>query len=305
MRSIRTLSLVVRRQPTLSRWALRSLPDLPITVQVRDLGPFRVRLRTNRSFWLRDPLTHEHEPMLMLSALARPGGFALDVGANLGVYSRFLVRGLGQARVVAFEPWETNCRRFRDNAVLGQIEDRVLLLPYALSDVDGPVKFQVDDFQTTSGALDAASPGQASVGRANVGLAPRITTVESRRLDSLVRDGTIERTDLIKVDIEGGEGLMLLGATDVLASRSADWMVELHGAAVAQDVARQFLRHGYECRAFGAAFGTQRYGVVTEPALERVTGMYDLHFLAASTRPAALIELDHLVAARASAGART
>jgi FkbM family methyltransferase len=236
--------------------------------------------------------------MSILTALARPGGTALDVGANLGVYSRFLSRSLRQGRVIAFEPWETNCRRFRENAVRGNIEDRVLLLPYALGDCDGPVAFQIDDFQTTSGALDAASPGRASVGRANVGLAPRTTTVEGRRLDSLMKDGVVDRADLVKVDIEGAEALMMRGAEELLRARSADWMVELHGAAVAKEVSRHFLSHGYACRAFGSAFGTRRYGVVTESVVEGVVGMYDLHFLAASARPAALEVLDRLVEGR-------
>src|SRR5919199_5361377 len=49
-------------------------------------------------------------------ALARPGTTAIDVGANVGVYSVVLARAVGPTgRVLAFEPAPENARRLAEN----------------------------------------------------------------------------------------------------------------------------------------------------------------------------------------------
>ena len=53
------------------------------------IGLFRIRARRNRSFWLRDPLAQERFPLAALRALVRPGDVVYDVGANIGLYTRF------------------------------------------------------------------------------------------------------------------------------------------------------------------------------------------------------------------------
>jgi FkbM family methyltransferase len=271
---------------------LRLTPDLPLTISVGDLGAFRIRARTNRSYWLRDPLANEFEPMSLLAALAKPAGTALDVGANIGLYSRYLVRTLGFAHVYAFEPFPLNWRRFEENVRLGGITSRVTLLPIALGDVNGSASFQIDDFQTTSGALDAASPGKPSLGRANLGLPSKTCSVVCRTLDSLLADGTLPAVDVVKSDIEGAEHLLLAGAERTLRQDRPSWMIELHGPQVARSVSETLLRNGYRCRGFGNAFGSSRYGEVNRSLLNRVEDLYDLHYLAAADDEAVFARLD-------------
>jgi hypothetical protein len=82
---VQKLSGWLRQRPALGRVALRCLPDIRVKILVKPIGDFYIRLRRNRSFWLRDPLTHERFPLGALRRLVGPGKVVYDVGANIGL----------------------------------------------------------------------------------------------------------------------------------------------------------------------------------------------------------------------------
>ncbi len=287
--AVRSIALFLRTRPLLGRWALRMIPDVPWTLQVEGIGPFRVRLRRNRSWWLRKPLESESFPFAMLRHLVRPGDVVYDCGANLGLYARFLVSTLDAGRVVAFEPAPDNRHFLAANLALGGIADKVTVLPVALADEDGMAEFQVDDVQTSSGTLSKVTGGEASVGRRNLRLGPLTDQVLCRRLDTLVAEEELPLPDVLKIDVEGAEGLLLRGAIDLLRERSPRLLIELHGAEMARDVVTLLDGLGYSCVARVAPHvHRERYGPVGPLVLPRVEGLYDIHFLAASRDPADL-----------------
>jgi FkbM family methyltransferase len=286
---IRYMAYALRTRPALGRWALRMIPDVPWTLNLDGIGPFRVRLRRNRSLWLRNPQESESFPFAMLRHFVRPGEVVYDCGANLGLYDRFLVSNLGAGRVVAFEPSEENRRFLAANLALGKIGDRTTVLPFALADEDGTAEFQVDDVQTTSGALSRVTGGEASEGRRNLRLAPLTIRVPCRRLDTVVAEERLPPPDVIKIDVEGAEGLLLRGATGLLRERGPRLVVELHGAGVAREVLELLFAQGYACAGkVGPHLHPAGYGPIDPSMLPRVRGLYDVHFIAASRDPANL-----------------
>jgi FkbM family methyltransferase len=286
---IRSLAYSLRTRPLLGRWALRLVPDVAWTLQVEGIGPFRVRLRRNRSWWLRKPLESESFPFAMLRHLVRPGGVVYDCGANLGLYARFLVGTLGAGRVVAFEPSPDNRRFLAANLALGGIADRVTVLPMALADEDGMAEFQVDDVQTSSGTLSKVTGGMASEGRRNLRLAPLTDQVLCRRLDTVVAEEKLPPPDVIKIDVEGAEALLLRGAAGLLRGRRPDLVVELHGAEPARAVLSLLHGFGYACAArVSARIHPAGYGPADAAILPRVTEPHDVQFIVAAGDPARL-----------------
>jgi FkbM family methyltransferase len=286
---IRSIAYSLRTRPLLGRWALRMIPDIPWVLHVEGIGSFRVRLRRNRSLWLRKPLESESFPFAMLRRFVRPGDVVYDCGANLGLYDRFLVSTLKAGRVVAFEPSEENRRFLAANLALGGIADRVTVLPLALADEDGIAEFQVDDVQTTSGTLSKVTGGAPSEGRRNLRLAPLTDRVLCRRLDTVVSEERLPPPDVIKIDVEGAEALLLRGATGILSERGPRLVVELHGAAVAREVLELLFAQGYACAGkVGGHLHAGGYGRIDPSMLPRVQGLYDVHFIAASRDPADL-----------------
>jgi FkbM family methyltransferase len=285
IRLIRFFAYRLRTRPLLGRWALRLIPDWPWTVQIEGIGPLRIHLRRNRSFWLRNPLESESFPFAMLRHLVHPGDVVYDIGANLGLYSRFLVTCLGAERVVAFEPVAENRALLAHNLAIGGIADRVTVLDVALADEDGSAEFQLDDMQSTSGTLSAVTGGGASEGRRNLGLGPLTRKVSCRRLDSLLAEG-LPRPDVIKLDVEGAEALVLAGADQILRGAAPRLVVELHGAAVAREVLCRLADLGYSCVAkVSSRIDPRGFARVDPSLLPAIEGLYDVHFLAAARDP--------------------
>lgn len=286
LRLIRALAYRLRTRPLAGRLALMLIPDWRWTTRVEGIGPFQIRLRRNRSYWLRKPLESEHFPFSMLRRMVRPGEVVYDAGANLGLYCRYLVEQLGAGRVVAFEPMSDNRPMLAKNLALGGIEEAVQVLPVALADFDGEADFQVDDMQSSSGSLDQVTGGEPAQGRRNLGLAPLTERVTCRRLDSLVAEQELPLPDLIKIDVEGAEALVLAGASKLLSERGPRLFVELHGIGEIGDVLTLLDRHGYHCRGRVREWiHPSGYGPVDRSLIPHLRDQYDVHFLVAAKNP--------------------
>jgi FkbM family methyltransferase len=278
---LRFLAQRLRTRPRLGLLALQLIPDLRRTIHVRGIGPVRLRLRKNRSLWLRDFLEMEAFPLSMLSALAQRDGVVYDVGANLGLYARFLAQRVG-ARVVAFEPVHENVLLLEENLELGEIGRQVTVVPVAIGDVDGEVDFQIDDMQSASGTLSRVTGGRASLGRRMLNLPPLTRSVGCRRLVTAITEYGLPHPDVIKIDVEGAEALVLDGAAEWLDEHKPKLVIELHGPEPAAAVGGTLLAMGYALRGkVDTRFAVSGYGNVDEATLKDLRGPYDLHYLVA------------------------
>src|SRR5215831_8329005 len=152
---LRWVSCRVRTNPALGRMVLRCIPDCKISIHLSPIGPFFIRLRRNRSYWLRHPLAQDGFSFGALRRLIRPGETVYDVGSNIGLYTRFMIETFGAGQVIAFEPDADNRAMFAENITIGGISARVRQLPFALSDRDGEEEFHVDDISSQSGVLNS------------------------------------------------------------------------------------------------------------------------------------------------------
>ncbi|MDZ7378778.1 MAG: FkbM family methyltransferase [candidate division KSB1 bacterium] len=141
--------------------------------------------------------------------LLRPGDIVIDVGANVGTLTCQAAARVGPTgRVHAFEPHPLLCRFLAENLELNSFRN-VVVHCCALGDSDGEVPFAY------GGSDEAWYVGASSavVRRLAPGGSARIV-VQVRRLDSFdIGDGDIA---LMKVDVEGYEGLVLHGAQRTL-----------------------------------------------------------------------------------------
>lgn len=273
----------VRKRPALSRWLLRCLPDCHVQVTVPTVGLMRVRLRRNRSYWLRAPLELERYPMALLRAMVKPEHTVWDVGANLGLYARWLVAVPGARRVVSFEPMSANLPDLRYNLALGGVTDRVTVVPCALADTEGEVEFQVDDMQSASGTVNAVTGGKPCAARAAVGLPPLTEKVLCRTVDGILRTGELPRPDVMKIDVEGAEHLLLRGGDHFFREGHPRLMIETHGLDVARRCLEFLFDRGYHVAAcVNPDWVPGRFMHLKRDVLGRMVGMYDVTFLAAS-----------------------
>jgi FkbM family methyltransferase len=288
---LRPVARRLRSHPQLGLLALRCIPDHQRLIEVKPIGSLAIRNRRHRGYWLRDPLDHEQFPLGLLRQCVRESDVIWDVGANIGMYSRFEIQAFGASHVCAFEPMQGNLSLLRRNIELGGIADRVTIVPIALGDQDMRMKLQVDDMQSATAVLDVVTGGKPSEGRANVGLPPKTEEVQVRRLDSLLAEGNLPEPTILKVDVEGAEVLVLRGAEAFLKRSDALLMVELHGIDPGRDVARYLMELGYTMRGrVRAEIDSSGYVPVDEALLGRLTRHYDLQFIVACRDPARVPE---------------
>ena len=185
----------------------------------------------------------EEPEMRVIRHLLPAGGTALDLGANFGLYARYLADMVGSTgQVHSVEPMPTtyavlvaNVRR------LGL--SRVTAHHAALSDRDGEVTMAVPVY-----AAGGANYYEARVvdGSATDGL--RTVRVPARTLDGLF--GALQRIDFIKCDVEGHELNVLRGAEGINQRHRPSWMIEVSGdldwaGSTAEDVVRLMRKNGY------------------------------------------------------------
>jgi len=238
------------RHRKLGALALRCLPDIRHGIKIPPIGRFDIRLRRNRSFWIRHPLAGETLMLGYLRRLVRPGDTVYDVGANLGLYTRFALH-FGAGLVVSFEPMSENVELLRRN--VGHADVRaadVRVMVMAVGDTDGSEMLQIDDVMSGTASLDRVRAGEASFGRKTYGYEPLTERVRIARLDTLVFEERLPPPRVMKIDIEGAEILALRGGARVLREYHPDLLIELHGVEMVEGVLRTLDELGYHSYAY-------------------------------------------------------
>jgi FkbM family methyltransferase len=142
----------------------------------------------------------------LLRQILLPGDVAVDAGANIGIYSQFLVRCVGPSGVVySFEPAPENFERLRAAA---RSFSNMHILQAAVGERSRKTELYVSSMLN----VDHRTYLTANSIR-------RAVEIEMVALDDYFNPG--QRVDLIKMDIQGYELHALRGAGRVLADNPA------------------------------------------------------------------------------------
>ncbi len=150
---------------------------------------------------------HEFADMILLLHFLRAGDLFLDIGANVGSYT-VLASGVCRARTWAFEPDPNTAAALQRNLTINSLGGIVTIHEVALGDADGEVAFTIG--HDTMNRVATMSEGG-------------VRTVRQRRLDDVVGDMA---PIMLKIDVEGYEHAVLLGARQLL-SRGCVEVVEI------------------------------------------------------------------------------
>ena len=196
-------------------------------------------LHNEKDYWLG---TYEIDLSKALVDFGKPGMVAYDLGANIGYISLIMALTVGsRGQVFSFEALPKNLDRLSQNIAINNLDDRVTIIPKAISDRNGELTFLVGPSPGTGKA--AGSAGRNDLVYSEQIKVPGIT------LDTFVLEEGHPEPDLIKMDIEGGEVLALPKMQGTLSQSKPIVLMELHGPE-AIDVAWDIFRnHHYRiCR---------------------------------------------------------
>jgi FkbM family methyltransferase len=183
-----------------------------------------------------------------LYELAKAGDVVLDVGANFGETVFMLSQKVGSAgRVFAFEPDPMNYEKLKKNEMLNSFSQ---LSCYQLA--------VSDEARTYS--LYRLSERNPAGNRILAESGPNSVQVSAVRLDDFLKENSVSRVALIKIDVEGFESHVLRGATKTLKEFRPTLFIELDDLNLREqgDSAADLVRflEGFSYRIFRA--GTQK-----------------------------------------------
>lgn len=175
-------------------------PSLDVRIRVTNEATARLRVES---------VAKEPWTVAWLERCVRPGDVVWDVGANVGVYALLAARLLGEeGEVVAVEPGYASFAALCDNVLLNGLDKRVMPLPLVLGESSRMATLDYSDLRAGSALhlLDSAD-----------GPAAYRQPVLVHTLDQVVETFGVAPPTLLKLDVDGGEVAVLVGASTVLA----------------------------------------------------------------------------------------
>jgi FkbM family methyltransferase len=144
-----------------------------------------------------------------------------DVGANVGLYTQKFI-DKGARKVVCVEPAPMAVAALQARfAGLPAVEERVIILPMALSDTAGTARMSANGASPTN----RLSPGAASP----VAPAADSIVVEVNRADEVIARQKLPPPNVLKIDVEGFELEALRGFGDCIHSQQLRAVfIEMH-----------------------------------------------------------------------------
>ena len=138
------------------------------------------------------------------------GSIVIDVGAHVGTYTLKAASRVGNTgHVYAIEPSPTSYALLKHNIKINSFKN-ITPLNIALSNQNGKQKLYL-----------ANKPSHATV----VNPSNKYVKVDSRKLDDIIQQHTSKRIDIIKIDAEGAEKEILLGALNTLTHSTSKIVV--------------------------------------------------------------------------------
>lgn len=136
----------------------------------------------------------------------KKGDIFYDIGANVGAYSLVAsLLGAGAGKVYAFEPGAATYAVLSRNILLNKVEGKVIPIGLAISDNTALNNLEYSSF--------TAGEAQHNWGNSAV---RNFQPIPSFRLDDFIEIFKIEPPNHIKIDVDGHEMNVLVGATKTL-----------------------------------------------------------------------------------------
>jgi len=199
---------------------------------------------------------------VMMRAL-HDGDVALDVGANIGFFTVMMALLTGPCgRVAAFEPGADNLVRLRRNIATSGVQN-VTIVEQPASDTEGPVLFYLNS--DVSGGHALWNPGKFP-GNAKSEADLRVGRVLATTLDAAALALGLPAPKLIKIDTEGAEHRVLMGAAGLLSGRRVPYVIaELHEFGLVELGSSQ-----RDMRRFMEAQGYATFGLYFDGAMPKL-----------------------------------
>lgn len=221
----------------LQRWLVdRVLSGDPFTHTING-GPaagltFDIVLPLDKAIWAG---TYEADFAMAISRGVMKGDVCYDVGGYRGYMSGIMALA-GASKVIVFEPLPANQSALHRLCDLNPALN-IVIEPIALGNEDGIVQLRVMP-DSSMGKLVSSKFQSNTLGTGEI-------DVRIRSLDSMVRAMLLPPPQIIKIDVEGAELDVLLGAAELLKRDRPLVYLEAHSASLERACSRELEKYDY------------------------------------------------------------
>ncbi|HEU4444686.1 MAG TPA: FkbM family methyltransferase [Nitrososphaeraceae archaeon] len=171
----------------------------------------------------------------------------IDIGSNIGIYTLILLHLYPKCKVISIEASPTIFEKLKLNCQLNSLPPgpNLVLLNKAVSDKDDSlVEFYEKHSISTLSKEFLTNISKEIITKENEEQSK--TMVRTITIDKLVETENVNEISLMKIDVEGAEGLVLKGAIDTLNNRKVkNMIIEYHSIENYDYAAKLLDRIGY------------------------------------------------------------
>ena len=161
--------------------------------------------------------------LTVIKHLVNAGDYVIDIGANIGVYTKILSEIVGRdGRVFSIEPISFTFDILKSNVSKLNLRN-VELINSAISDIDAIFTMEIPKYE-----FGGENFYQAKIVNKKIDSRLRLEKVEAKRLDKMFSDIS-HRISFIKCDVEGHELPCLKGAINIIKKSRPAWLIEISG----------------------------------------------------------------------------
>jgi FkbM family methyltransferase len=167
----------------------------------------------------------------------------IDIGANTGYYSLLAGSLNKKITVHAFEPARGPHHYLLKNIQINNLSDIIKAHSMALSNTSGTCKFfEIQNQKYTYLKYNLGGVGST---QPNTNLVRNSSVVKTDTLDNFIKENSIHKVDLIKIDTEGSENFILEGARECIIKHKPIIICETLFNKIEPELERIMQQHGY------------------------------------------------------------
>jgi len=204
---------------------------------------------------------YEEDEVRFVRSVLKPGDTAIDIGAHIGFFALHMAAAVGSTgKVYAFEPFDSNAELLERSIAENRFGDRIVFHRSAVAASSGSATLTFPAETLNSGGAYLLREGTDPLAGNQTRTVP-LVALDDVDLRRPVR--------VIKMDVEGAEPLVVLGAVRILKDDRPTILSELHATQLERAsgiTADEFLA---DLHAFGYRAHLIENGAVVGPALER------------------------------------
>ena len=188
-------------------------------------------------------ICREPDIYLVDGFIPKPGEVVYDIGAQYGDWAILWAKKY-HAFVYAFEPLELNLDAANINVYRNRMEDRVKVFDSLVGD-GHYMTFEI------RGSMLARNPFYDYLGIKHL-LDRKLVSRESERLDDIFNQGWLSRNpDILKIDVEGSEHDVLVGASLLIMRFHPKIIIETHSSILREQCTEMLQNLGYTLKHVG------------------------------------------------------